>query len=209
MASSEHALSELNTFDQILLLAFDLEALASASSRYFKHIGAKQFSLVWITVDQDPLHIQTEPKTQLNAQQAQLIQQAYQQKTDAKIISAHHTHKATILTAGENYCFFMLYSFDENADDPQLSQLWLDAQQKLAWSCEAVMQLLHLRSDYERLTKAENLQQALFAISDLANSDKESQVVLQEIHQIVGTLMYADNFLIVRYDHKDESMRFI
>lgn len=209
MASSEHALSELNTFDQILLLAFDLEALASASSRYFKHIGAKQFLLVWITVDQEPLHFQTESNTQLNAQQAQLIQQAYQQKTDAKIISAHHAHKATILTAGENYCFFMLYSFDENADDPQLSMLWLDAQQKLAWSCEAVMQLLHLRSDYERLTKAENLQQALFAISDLANSDKESQVVLQEIHQIVGTLMYADNFLIVRYDHKDESMRFI
>ena len=209
MASSKLALSELNTFDQILLLAFDIEALATASSRYFKYIGADQFTLVWIITDQDPIQYKTEPNTLLSTQQEQLIYQAYQQKTDIQEIFGTQVHKAIILTTGENYCFFILYAFEETAIDPQLNSLWTDAQQKLAWACESVMQLLYLRSDLDRLAKAENLQRALFAISDLANSDKESQEVLKEIHQIIGTLMYADNFLIVRYDNKDESMRFI
>lgn len=66
-----------------------------------------------------------------------------------------------------------------------------------------------LRVDVERLGRAERLQRALFAISDLASSDEETSVVLRGLHEIVGRLMYAENFYIVRFSPETETMRFI
>ena len=70
-------------------------------------------------------------------------------------------------------------------------------------------EIRRLRVDVERLGRAERLQRALFAISDLASSDEETAVVLRGLHEIVGRLMYAENFYIVRYSPDSESMRFI
>ncbi|MBP6596269.1 MAG: EAL domain-containing protein [Arenimonas sp.] len=66
-----------------------------------------------------------------------------------------------------------------------------------------------LRVDVERLGGAERLQRALFAISDLASSDQDTPDVLRGLHEIVGRLMYAENFYIVRYSPEPETMRFI
>ncbi|MBW8369060.1 MAG: EAL domain-containing protein, partial [Arenimonas sp.] len=66
-----------------------------------------------------------------------------------------------------------------------------------------------LRVDVERLGRAERLQRALFAISDLASSGEETAVVLRGLHEIVGRLMYAENFYIVRYSPESEALRFI
>jgi diguanylate cyclase (GGDEF)-like protein len=66
-----------------------------------------------------------------------------------------------------------------------------------------------LRVDVERLGRAERLQRALFAISDLASSGEETAVVLRGLHEIVGRLMYAENFYIVRYSPESETLRFI
>jgi diguanylate cyclase (GGDEF)-like protein len=66
-----------------------------------------------------------------------------------------------------------------------------------------------LRVDVERLGRAERLQRALFAISDLASSDEDTDVVMRGLHEIVGRLMYAENFYIVRYSPESDSMRFI
>ncbi|MCX7034049.1 MAG: EAL domain-containing protein [Arenimonas sp.] len=70
-------------------------------------------------------------------------------------------------------------------------------------------EIRRLRVDVERLGRAERLQRALFAISDLASSDEDTPVVLRGLHEIVGRLMYAENFYIVRFSPDDESMRFI
>ena len=66
-----------------------------------------------------------------------------------------------------------------------------------------------LRVDVERLGRAERLQRALFAISDLASSDQDAATVLHGLHEIVGRLMYAENFYIVRYSPETDTMRFI
>ncbi|PZO09813.1 MAG: bifunctional diguanylate cyclase/phosphodiesterase [Lysobacteraceae bacterium] len=66
-----------------------------------------------------------------------------------------------------------------------------------------------LRVDVDRLGRAERLQRALFAISDLASSGEETAVVLRGLHEIVGRLMYAENFYIVRYSPESETLRFI
>src|SRR5207342_1037579 len=75
--------------------------------------------------------------------------------------------------------------------------------------CESMLDTERLRLDVERLARAERLQRALFAISDCASSDRETADVLRELHQIVGRLMYAKNFFIVRYTSEPETMRFI
>ena len=65
-----------------------------------------------------------------------------------------------------------------------------------------------LQRSVTRLEQAERLQRALYAIADQANSDREMPDVLRAMHEIVGSLMYAENFYIVLYDRSTESMRF-
>jgi len=68
----------------------------------------------------------------------------------------------------------------------------------------AALEVSHLR-----LERSEKLQGALFAISDLAGSDRDMSDVLRSIHAIVGTLMYAENFFIVLYNDERDTLRFL
>ena len=61
----------------------------------------------------------------------------------------------------------------------------------------------------QRLTQAERLQRALFAISDMSGSDMDMPMLLRGLHEIVGTLMYAENFFIALYDEKRDQVRVI
>ena len=85
---------------------------------------------------------------------------------------------------------------------------------------EAQLQWLRTQADfflerhalYERiasLEKAERVQQALFAIANLANSDQEMHAVLRGIHQTVAGLMYAENFYIALYDESRQTLKFV
>lgn len=61
----------------------------------------------------------------------------------------------------------------------------------------------------ERLEAAERLQQALYAIADLASAELDMPELLQGIHKIVAGLMYAENMFIVLYDADRRSLRFL
>jgi len=61
----------------------------------------------------------------------------------------------------------------------------------------------------DTLQRSEQLRQALYEIADLAGSNLELSVMLRRVHAIVGELMYAENFYIVRYDDRQQTMRFI
>lgn len=74
-------------------------------------------------------------------------------------------------------------------------------QRALEWSA--------LQHSHQQVERSENLQRALFAISDLAGSDLDMPAMLRGIHAIVGTLMYADNFFIVLLDAGRASIRFL
>jgi len=68
---------------------------------------------------------------------------------------------------------------------------------------------IELQTSHTRVERSEQLQRALFAISDLAGSDREMSEVLRGIHSIVGTLMYAENFFIVLHDAAHATIRFL
>jgi diguanylate cyclase (GGDEF)-like protein len=65
-----------------------------------------------------------------------------------------------------------------------------------------------LRQSVVSLEQAERLQRALFAIADQASADRELPDVFRSLHEIVGSLMYAENFYIVLYDRVRECLRF-
>jgi diguanylate cyclase (GGDEF)-like protein len=71
------------------------------------------------------------------------------------------------------------------------------------------LQLADLHQSHKQLEHSETLQRALFAISDLAGSDRDMPELLRGIHAIVSTLMYAENFFIVRYDAELDNLRFL
>ncbi|GAB2578026.1 EAL domain-containing protein [Dyella jejuensis] len=71
------------------------------------------------------------------------------------------------------------------------------------------IKLADLYDSHSQLEHSENLQRALFAISDLAGSNLDMPEMLREIHRIVSGLMYAENFFIVRYHPERETLRFL
>jgi diguanylate cyclase (GGDEF)-like protein len=97
------------------------------------------------------------------------------------------------------------------------ARLWAQPECQARW--EQLKQLLELRLDQLRVLKdlqqsvtnledAERLQRALFAIADQASGDREMPEVFHALHEIVGSLMYAENFYIVLYDAVREMFRF-
>lgn len=71
------------------------------------------------------------------------------------------------------------------------------------------LELAGLQESHRQLERSERLQHALFSMADLAGSDLATAEMLRRIHDIVGTLMYSENFFIVRYDPSHDTMRFI
>ena len=79
----------------------------------------------------------------------------------------------------------------------------------LAVVAERILQRYSLAQSVHRLERAEHVQRALFAIANMASSDLDMPDMLRDIHEIVGWLMYAENFFIVLYEPERDSLRFL
>jgi hypothetical protein len=73
----------------------------------------------------------------------------------------------------------------------------------------SAVQLAGQRLAIRRMEKTAHLQNALYAIADLASGELDMQEMLHRIHRIVAELMYAENFYIALYDDERDSVRFI
>ena len=67
----------------------------------------------------------------------------------------------------------------------------------------------HLRDAVSQLAHSEQLQRALFAIADMAGSDRDMPCLLRGLHEIIGQLMYAENFFIALYSPERDTLRFV
>ena len=72
-----------------------------------------------------------------------------------------------------------------------------------------LLQAKSLHASVAQLAQAEQLQHALFAIADMAGSNLDMPQMLQGLHQIVGGLMYAENFYIAMYERERDALRFL
>ncbi len=202
-------LDKPSSFEDVLLWAMDMPALASAAVQHFEHLGACHVKLVWQISEQVTDAASYLSSSELTEKQAHYFEQVRLQGNYSDQHLDGLTHAATLLTAKDNLHAWLYFEFLANKPDPRLKREWQLSQNKLALRCPSILQKERLRQNLDRLANAERLQRALFTISDLSNSDKETHDVLYEIHQIISTLMYAKNFFIVRYNKNEESMRFI
>ena len=78
----------------------------------------------------------------------------------------------------------------------------------LEGSCSLLLELEALRGEARKNDDALKLQRALFAISEIASSQRSAAEVLSGLHRIVGELMYAENFFIARWSPARRTLRF-
>jgi len=86
----------------------------------------------------------------------------------------------------------------------------LDAAAELiAARVDALDQRTALAESVEQLGKSERLQRALYAIADQASAaGADLTSMFHALHEIVASLMYAENFFIALYDAKRDTVRF-
>ncbi len=206
-------LSKPDSFEQVLLWAQEMPGLAQAAAAHFAKVGVRRVKLVWGPALSEPEFWQFAPITNasdtLNSAQRALILKARRLGRRAKASAQNTVQVARMLSSNDTNWACLYFEMDANLPGSVQPKLLRKDFTNLALRCHSVLQTEHFQRDIQRLASAERLQRSLFAISDLANSDKETDDVLRELHQIVNRLMYAENFFIVRYDPIDETIRFI
>jgi len=212
MSQQPLAVREPESFFRSLLGSQDMYGLAGTAVRHLRSLGCEWVQLAWNT---EPGHEDSEQSyppgpighsfESLRARARHRGGMVEQDSRDGGSIEGVFP-----LTRSNHPWAILLYRRVRDAlASPQRQAEWHEAMNLLSLRCDSMLQTERLRMDVERLARAERLQRALFAISDCASSDRDTVEVLSELHQIVGRLMYAKNFFIVRYTTEPETMRFI
>ncbi len=93
--------------------------------------------------------------------------------------------------------------------DPTVGPLWSRLVDTLGSGLARLLETESLRDSVLSLQGAERVERALFAIAEMSSSDQDMPELLRGLHQIIGELMYAENFMIVLYDGDRDVLRFI
>ena len=172
-------------------------------------LGCKSAFIAW---DLDNTHEQkTEPIRLLNDNEKTLINFAV--ANSQHIIASNQQQIAIPLFPSKLAVLFMSFTTESSTQVAPLIEQLLGTIAPLLQLAGQHMQRalasLDLQAAVTGLERSERLQRALFAISDLAGSDRDMTDVLRGIHTIVGTLMYAENFFIVLHNTERDSIRFV
>ncbi|GLQ89987.1 bifunctional diguanylate cyclase/phosphodiesterase [Dyella flagellata] len=149
---------------------------------------------------------QAEPAGSADAQETELARDALQ-AADGVSLSADGRHHALVLLPAQRVVLLLSMTIEGSAKALLAklgSYLQLGVRQ-----LHHTIKLAELHDSHSQLEHSENLQRALFSISELSSSDVDMPDMLEEIHRIVSGLMYAENFFIVRYDAERDCMRFL
>ncbi|HET8941929.1 MAG TPA: EAL domain-containing protein [Rudaea sp.] len=93
-------------------------------------------------------------------------------------------------------------------EDPKFRARFEQMRALLRRRMQELHELDRLRGAVASLEQAEALQRALFAIADQSGADREMAEVYRRLHEIIGSLMYAENFYITLFDSVRDTLRF-
>ena len=98
----------------------------------------------------------------------------------------------------------------KNAPTATAGETWRRFIDLAAVRLSSTLQLARQQASVEGLENSARLQRALYTIADLASSNElATPDMLRHLHEVVGELMYAENFLIALYNSERDSVRFI
>jgi len=212
MSSKPQPSRETESFIRCLLGAQDMPGLAKVALARLEPIGCRRLHVAWNAELGQEHAYQVWPPGPMDTATAALLTRARQagEVIEQDSLDGSGVEGVCQLARTGFQWATVLYRRDRDAlATPDRRVQWQESLDLLALRSESLLQTERLRSDVERLARAERLQRSLFAISDCASSDRETADVLYELHQIVGRLMYAKNFFIVRYNARPETMQFI
>lgn len=194
-----------------LLRAHDMLDLARIAVRQLHALGCHRVQVAWNTEHDHEGNARTFPHGVIHPVVAALLASARRQgEAGRRIATDEHDDCACLLSDDGRQWAALVYGCTEaTRAAPEWPQRWQQAIDLLAARSDELLETERLRGQIERLQRAERLQRSLFAISDCASSDRPTAEVLLELHQIVGRLMYARNFFIVRYQREPETMQFV
>ncbi|HVF36089.1 MAG TPA: EAL domain-containing protein [Candidatus Saccharimonadia bacterium] len=167
-----------------------------------REFGCRSAVLVW-SPEGGSAREQHPPRA-LTADEDRLVQDALAQPLHTAVRSAHGAQLAVAMRSADADAWATLLCDVERPADAWERFVAL-ARPRIAQALE----LERLRHSVRRLEKAERLQRALFGIADLASSMLDMNDVLRAMHDIVASLMYAENLYIVQFDPSRDSVRFI
>ncbi len=198
---------ESEPFVHALLDAQDLDTLATVATSKLLALGLYQIQLIWNQTPGDMGSLKTSTDLPPDAGTLGLLESARRLDGQAQRIDSAAGSVQVVWVVAQNTGLWVALSahFDPANADPE----WRAKVAPLSSRCQSLLYTQRLQVDVERLASAERLQRALFAISDLASSDQSTKAVLHGLHQIVGSLMYAENFYIVRFDPEHQTIRFL
>ena len=189
---------------QPLLEARTPHAIAIALAHIVQPLtGARGLRLLWDLAS--PTTASSEPAERIDAEDLTLLQAALEANTPR--FSATHPHHLAVPLPRSRAG--LLLHVDSHAGARQLLDQIADPLLVADECLRSVLEIVALQSSLAQLEHSDQVQRALFAISDLAGSDRDMDEVLLGIHAIVGTLMYAENFFIVRLDAEHDLVRFL
>ncbi len=197
---------EPESFVHALLAAQDIATLALVAVRQLQNLGLRQVQLVWNHAPSPSAPLHTSNDTPPDAATMALLEAARRQGGHAQR-SDETGFVQCVQVVAQNTGLWVALSvgYEPARADPE----WQAKIAPLSVRCQSLLYTQRLQVDVERLASAERLQRALFAISDIASSDHSTAEVLSGLHEIVGSLMYAENFYIVRFDPGRQTIRFL
>jgi diguanylate cyclase (GGDEF)-like protein len=152
---------------------------------------------------QDP---EIEPASELNHGELALARAA---ATHAAPMFSADGHRLAIPLCLHTNPAVLILEIDAQADGQRFIEETTVPLELAGRHLSRVLESTDLQTSLKRLERSESLQRALFAISDMAGSDRDMPEMLRGIHAIVGTLMYAENFFIVLHDAERDTLRFL
>ncbi len=190
-------------FARALLDAASMREIAAVViGRARDALGCSEAVLVW-SPDGGSAREQF-PARALTIEEDRIVHEALTQPAQHPVRGSQGRRIALAMRAGEAEAWATLLCDTERPGD-EWDNLVTLARPRIAQALE----IERLRLSVRRLEKAERLQRALFGIADLASSVLDMTDVLRAMHDIVATLMYAENLYIVQFDPARDGVRFI
>ena len=201
-------MTQLDPLLQDLLSAQDLPALAGVARRGLQMLGLEAVDVIWSPFPGSSERWHTLSGIAPDAATLALLEQNRRSgRALPSSIEAPAPSGRFLRVLAQNTGLWLAVTGIASPD--RATPGWQHWLQPLAQRCQNLLHTLRLQVDVERLANAERLQRALFAISDIASSDLSTKEVLHSLHQVVGRLMYAEHFYIVRFDPALETLCFI
>jgi len=152
---------------------------------------------------------ETEPATTLDPEEMDLVRAANERASPAVSASGRRLAMPLFQANPVTPSSILLLEVEGRFDAQRLADELAAPIEIAGLHLRRTLELVNLQQSLRRLQRSERLQRALFAISDMAGSDRDMHDMLRGIHFIVGELMYAENFYIVRHDIERDSLRFL